>query len=360
MIDKIKLIFRKLLYIYNMAYPVFNSLIFVFLLNKLDNTLIIISIIYLTYEWYNYIKVVLPRFKQLWTLLAKINNKGVIAVYGGVGSGKTTFATYLMNRYYPKASHFYNFYVEGANIFSHKHLFLKDKLPEKPCILIDEAGGFYDSFKYEKKFNAERKDIIAFNKYFRQFYGDGLCIYVDQSEANLNTALYRSIYFVVQLDGIREVATSVIPNLFYKLIIAIKREVMLSKSMRKYNRKDYTKADWKQLIKDTLKTIKITNMFSFQEFSYFNFSVVGDYGNHYSINKDEALSQFLIPSKEVFNNSFNTRIFKDYNPATDKGINHWGFDGTLDKEIMQSNFGLIYNEIDTINVLKDTENDTKV
>lgn len=328
-----------------MAYPLFNTILFLSFMKKMENELIIVCVLYLIYEWYTYIKNVIPKFRQLNLLLSKISNKGVIAIYGGVGSGKTTFATYLMNRYYPKSSHYFNFKVDGARMFTHQHLFLKSKLIEKPCVLIDEAGGFYDSFKYEKKYNAERKDIITFNKYFRQFYGDGLCIYVDQAESNLNTALYRSIYFVMQIDGIREVPSSILPNLIYKMYITVKREILLSKELKKYNRKKYNKTEWKNLVNDTLKTIKISNAFSFQEFSYFNFSVVGDYGNHYSINKDEELSRFLVPSREVFNNSFNTRIFKDYNPAKEDKDIRWGDSEALDKEAMQKNFDLIYNEI---------------
>ena len=216
--DRIKYIGRKLIYVYNIVYPVINTLIFLLMYEKLDNTSLIIFVIYLVIEYWIWIKRQIPYMRMLYDFLAKVTDKSVLAIYGGVGSGKTTLATYLMNKYYPKESHYYNFKVDGAKIFNHQHLFLKEKLIEKPCVLIDEAGGFYDSFKYDKKYNAERKEIITFNKYFRQFYGDGLCIYVDQAESNLNTALYRSIYFVVQLDSIRTTMSSPVMYMFYKLI----------------------------------------------------------------------------------------------------------------------------------------------
>ena len=300
---------------YLMYFGVYNAIITVLLCTVVgDISLVIILAVFQIIETY------FIWYKRVWKnkedstyLFGNISQNNILAIYGGIGTGKSTLANFILNKYVPdKSLQYYNYFKKGYRCLSHDYLFLKKALPKGAGVLIDEAGRTYDSFKYAKSDNAERERLLAYNKFFRQWYTDkAICIYVDQSEANLNTALHRTIFYVIQCRGIQSKAMPLLLGGIYAL---------LNKFFH-----------WTTY-----------NIFALADIDYMDFNKLGDFADHYSINYDaKDVKHFIRPAFEMFQGN-DTYVFEKYNPCTYKPRQDyvWGTSKIRDKRYMEANFNL--------------------
>lgn len=328
-------------------------------LSKDDNKYIrILLIIIAAYEGYTYYKRIIKSWRDKKHFFGAVAQNNVFAIYGGTGTGKSTLGKVILNRNFSLSSQYHNTIVPGSRIFTHDHLFLKTKIDEHTGTLLDEAGRMYDSFKYEKKYNDERLRVVTFNKFFEQFNGrSSMCIYIDQAEANLNTVLYRTIYYVVVCKSLVPNMTGVIPWCITECIIRVKTELQRVKYMNdeiKKLPKDLRKTDpilyrrKLSAIKSRASEIMNFNPFSMMTFELMDFNRTGEYADHYSINKDDKALLINVPALECFA-GHNTRVFKDYNPALEPDvIDFWGANEIKDHDAMIRNFNL-----DDLNQMKE-------
>lgn len=312
-LDKIKKVFKAILAVYNKYFGVFNVVITLLLFSATKNKMVLTILIALCVvdfvRWWRNV------FKNLGTaseLFATVRQNNVLAIYGGVGSGKSTIAQYLLNALVPNDLQYVNTLTVGKHIFTNRHLCLLDKLPHNCGVLVDEAGRQYDSFKYSSTDSDTRARIVTYNKFFRQFHGsNSYCFYVDQCEANMNTALYRSIYYVIQCKGVSIIPSALLPNIVFRLLQAFK------------------------LVKKT-----VNNPFSLVSIEFMEFVKTGEYADHYSINIDDKNHKKLVaPIQTIFGNH-NTYVFREYNPARDTTPLIWGENSAVDRYYMESNFNL--------------------
>lgn len=312
-LDFLKGLLKNILAFYNKWYGLLNIAFGLILMGCTENkgfiTAIIIICVVDMFRWWKQV------FKHMGTaseLIASVKQNNVLAVYGGVGSGKSTISQYLLNILVPNDLQYTNTKTKNKKIFTNRHLCLLDKLPLGCGILIDEAGRQYDSFKYAQSDNGTRSRIVTYNKFFRQFHGsNSYCFYVDQCEANMNTALYRSIYYVIQCKGVDIIPSALIPNFIFKLL---------------------------QMCRIVKKNVN--NPFSLVSIEFMEFMKTGEYADHYSINiEDKDHKKLVAPIQKIFGNH-NTYVFRDFNPAQGTDDLYWGEDELQDQFYMEANFSL--------------------
>lgn len=311
----IKKIFKGLFCHYLMWFGIYNIFITLGLCSLFNDdsmtiVLILLQVVDTYFIWY---KKIYKNKEDATYLFGNVSQNNLLAIYGGIGTGKSTLANFILDKYcHDEELKYYNYYKKGYRCFTHDYLFLKKALPKGACVLIDEAGRTYDSFKssYDKKNDKERARILAFNKFFRHWYTDkGLCIYIDQCEDNINTSLRKTVYYVIQCRGIQRKA---MPLLFGALY------VMLNSIFK-----------WTSY-----------NVFGLVDIDYIDFNKVGDYAEHYSINYDaKDVKHFIRPAIELFKNN-DTYVFEKYNPCTyDPDEDYvWGDDEQTDSQLMNANF----------------------
>lgn len=308
-------LFSAVISFYNTWYGVINLIIGLVLLTKFNSDIAMILICVFTgidvYRWYKGI------FKNLSTrsnLLATVKENNVLCIVGGIGSGKSTLGQFLLNRLIAPNMQYYNTFNKGKKSFTWNHLLLKHKL-ESPCgVFIDEAGAMMDSFHYSKEDTPVRKRAELFNKFFRQFYGsNSYCFYIDQSQANMNTSFYKNIYYYIQCKSLEVKPSCLLLNWF------------ISIPLFWLNRK---------------RLVKINNPFSNCHLTFYEFNVLGDYAEHYSVNIDEKNMKVLVtPILKMFG-SLDTYVFRKFNPAEVRPQYTWGTDEQQDNQIMEDNFNL--------------------
>lgn len=314
--DKLKKIFRSILSLYNRYFGIVDGLVCLILFSSIDNKVIKFAFlglgVYSAIHWYKvYFKNL--EFKQ--RIHSKVVGNSVLAIYGGVGTGKSTLARRLMNVFVSKDKQYFNFKCDGYKAFTWRHFLLLDKLESHCGVMIDECGRQYDSFKYSKDDNDVRTRIVTLNKFFRQFYDTGsICIYVDQSEANVNTALYRTVFYVIQCEGARQIHTNILLWGIFELY-------------KLFNRKN-------QKIKD------LVNPFTLVSIEFADFTRTGEYATNYSINKDDMKPMHYVDSVQNMFGYHDTNVFKKYNPAVETKPIIWGQDSVVDNKIMEQNFSL--------------------
>lgn len=338
---------KKLIAIYVNIYAFIDIPLLLFVSTLLPDKSKVIYLLYglCIYEGYRYYKYVIKNYIHKKHFFGTVENNNVLAIYGGVGAGKTTLANYLLNKKFAACEQYHNYRNKGTKAFTHQHLFLKEKIEENSGVLIDEAGAMYDSFKYQKEHNDDRKNIVNYNKFFRQFYGDSLCIYVDQSESNLNTALYRTVYYVVMCKSCCSAPAPLIPyainELFLYITNSIYRSNLKTKKIKELKKMNLSKEEFREKKKKEFARIrkqrKGFNLFSFRVFELMDFCRVGEYGEHYAINKDDKSLMVYLPAVSVFG-YHNSRVFKEYNTAQEKKDYFWGADKDIDDSLMKKNF----------------------
>lgn len=249
-------------------------------------------------------------------LLSNVRQNNALCIYGGIGSGKSTIANFLVEFFIPKENIYYNTKVVGKKAFTNEYLLLKKKM-KTPCgVLVDESGAQADSFHYNKDDTECRQRIEYLNKFFRQWYGDdSLLIYIDQCQGNNNTSIYKNIYYVIQCQGVQVRASAIVPHLIAKLVLLIRKLIFRDKK-------------------------KINNPFSLVCINYMEFFKLGDYAEHYSVNINERDYKCLVGSIYRFFGVLNTYVFREFNPAIESEDYIWGSDSDTDKFIMENNFRL--------------------
>lgn len=309
---KLNKIFNSVMSLYNRFYGPISLILGFVIFSNVDNKVIKFMFLGLgaleCWQWYkNYFKNIENRNR----LHSKVEGNSVVAIYGGIRTGKSTLARRLINVYGNDDKQYFNFKVDGKKALTWRHLLMLDKLEDKCAVMVDECGRQYDSFKYSKDDADVRSRLVTLNKFFGQFYGSGsIAIYVDQSQDNVNTALYRSVYYVIQCCGTRQIPTSYLGYFAVEI---------------------YKKLTGKK---------KMVNPFSLVSIEYMDFVKTGDYADHYSINIDTNKSNYYVDSVQNMFGHHDTQVFKKYNPAQPKQAYIWGSDNSKDDKIMEQNFGL--------------------
>ena len=215
-------VLKWLVNFYNTWYGIINAIIGIALITSTKNTFLVILLIGFTvldvFTWYKNIFKNLNVKRELYATYRENNS---LAILGGIGSGKSTLANYLLQSTTPANLRYYNVKNKGYRAFTNEHLLLKKRLEEGAGVLVDEAGAQVDAFHYDKKEDSQtRKRVEFLNKFFRQWYSDKAhLIYVDQAEGNMNTSLYRNVYYVIQCKGVDKRPSGFIPNLIAKVIL---------------------------------------------------------------------------------------------------------------------------------------------
>lgn len=313
-----KKILKKIINFYNIWYGIINAILIFLCLDMFPNDTIMFIFIGLgvfdCYTWYKNI------FKNLGTkreLFATVKQNMALCVYGGIGCGKTTIAEYLLNHFIPKAKQYRNTNYAGSKAVTFDHLMLKKAFEPGAGVLIDEAGAQADSYHYDKNDAPIRKRFDYLNKYYRQWYGDNsLLIYIDQCQSNMNTSLYKNIYYVIQCKGLDIKPSSLILNLIFKPIC-----FCVSKFTGK----------------------RFNNPFSLVSIEYMEFQRLGEYADHYTVNIEDKDHKKLVGSIYEFFTGYNTYVFREFNPAKTTSPYIWGTDKDTDKAIMIDNFN--FNEM---------------
>lgn len=311
-------IIKSLINFYNNWYGIIDGIIYLCLLSVFTSTAGTITLLALlvldAFTWY---KNIFKNRKNKRELFATISQNNAMCIYGGIGCGKSTLAEFVINRFIPKEKRYYNTERPGFKALTWEHLMLKEKLEDGCGVLIDEAGGQADAYHYDKKDTDVRKRLDYLNKFFRQWYTDkSLLIYVDQCQGNMNTSLYKNIYYVVQCKGLDVRPSGIIPNLIMKVILAFVNKSRLKKGKKKLN-----------------------NPFSVVSIEYMEFQKLGDYADHYTVNIEDKDHKKLVGSIFEFFTGQNTYVFREYNPAQKPSIPYvWGTDKETDKRIMTDNF----------------------
>lgn len=309
-------ILKKIVNFYNTWYGLIDVVIALWLLSlNLPTWLTAVLVVLTVFECISWYRNVWKHLGTKRELFATIKQNNSMCIYGGIGSGKSTLAEYIVTRLIPENKRYYNTNRPGFKAFTNEHLLLKKRLEDGCGVVVDEAGGQADAYHYEKKDNETRKRIDFLNKFFRHWYTDkALIIYIDQAQGNVNTSIYKNIYYVLQCKGLDIKPTGYIPYLFAKLVIAI---------LSKFTKKKYN------------------NPFSNVAIEIMEFSKLGDYADHYMVTIDDKNHKFLVGSIYEFFTGQNTYVFRDYNPASvDKRPYIWGTNKESDALIMDKNFNL--------------------
>lgn len=300
---------------YNTWFGIINLILGFYLLSKVKTTAISVTIIVLmiidVIRWFKGV------FKNLATkseLIATVKQNNVCCIVGGIGSGKSTIGQYLLRELVPDNKQYFNTINTGYKAFTYKHLTLEHSLDNCCGVFCDEMGAMMDSFHYSKDDSPVRKRVELYNKFFRQFYGsNSYCFYIDQSQANMNTSLYKNVYYYIQCKSI-EIKASSLPLYWIA-------ELCLFWVNRK-------------------RTRKINNPFSNVNLTFMEFNVLGDYAEHYSVNIDEKnMKHLVVPIYKMFG-TLDTYVFRQFNPAEKVTPYIWGTDSETDKLLMEQNFGL--------------------
>lgn len=310
-------ILKGIINFYNTWYGVINSIIALILVTSVNNTVFNVIIIAFAiidaFCWYKNV------FRNLGTkkeLFGSVSQNNALCIYGGIGAGKSTMAEYILNHFIPAEKRYYNTERKGFKSVTYNHLLLKQKFEDGCGVLIDEAGGMADAYHYSKNDNEVRKRLDYLNKYFRQWYTDkSLLIYVDQCQGNMNTSLYKNIYYVIQCKGLDVKPSAIIPNFICKIILSFVNK------LRRKNKKPI-----------------INNPFSNVSIEYMEFNKLGDYADHYVVNIEDKDHKKLVGSIYTFFTGQNTYVFRQYNPALSIPQYVWGVSKERDIEIMNNNF----------------------
>lgn len=298
-------------------FGVYNALFTLFLCSVVgDGTAIICLVIFQVIEtyfiWY---KKIYKHSDDKYYLFSKVEQNNLLAIYGGIGTGKSTLGHYILNHYCKDDNlKYYNYKKEGFKAFTHDYLYLKKALPKGAGVYIDEASRMAMSSKtaYDKKNDNKRLNILSYNKFFRQWYGDqAICVYIDQCEESLDTHMRRIIFYVIQCLGLKKRAMPLFLGGMYALF----------NSMFKWTR---------------------YNIFSLVDIEFIDFNKLGSYADHYEINYNaKDLKHFVEPAFILFTNN-DTYAFEDCNPAKydETEDYYWGTDEQYDNLIMDKNFDL--------------------
>ena len=302
---------------YNTWFGIINLILGLVLLSYVSDTYIMIGLIVFTgidlIRWY---KGVFKNFGTKSELFATIKQNNTLCIVGGIGSGKSTLAQFVLNKFIPKEKQYYNTKNPGFKAFTNKHLLLDEKLEPGCGVLVDEAGAQVDSFHYGKDDAQTRKRIELLNKFFRQWYGsNSLLIYVDQAQGNMNTSLYKNIYYYIQCKSIEQKSSCLVANWVCSLFL-----YWINKR-RAYNK-------------------KINNPFTNVHLTYMEFVLLGDYAEHYSVNiDDKEMKKLVCPIYNMFG-SLDTYVFREFNPAKEVPPYIWGTNKEKDSLLMEQNFDL--------------------
>lgn len=302
---------------YLMWFGIYNIPVTILLISAINQTpfLILAVAVQIIETYFIWWKKVFKNRGDTTYLFGNISQNNLLAIYGGIGTGKSTLANYVINHYCKDDNlKYYNYYKKGFKAFTHDYLLLKKALPKGAAVFIDEAGRMSDSSKsnYDKKNDAKRANILAFNKFFRQWYSDqSICVYVDQCESNMDTALRKTVFYVVQCNGVQRIAMPLVLGGLYSLFNMIFK--------------------WSKY-----------NIFGLVDIEFMDFNKLGDYADHYSINYDaKDRKHFIRPAYELFKGN-DTYVFEKYNPATynEDEDYEWGTDENTDSRFMDMNFDL--------------------
>ena len=311
-----KNLIKKVINFYNTWYGIINAVICLLLLSHIQNSTLTFAMIIIAvidaYTWYKNIYKNMTTKKELF---ATISQNNALCIYGGIGAGKSTLAEYILNHFIPKEKRYYNTNRPGFKAFTNEHLLLHEKLEDGCGVLIDEAGGQADAYHYEKKDNQTRKRIDYLNKFARHWYTDKcLFIYVDQAQGNVNTSIYRNIYYVIQCKGLDVKPSALIPNLIARFILFF------------VNKKRPTGK-------------KFNNPFCNVSIEFMEFAKLGDYADHYTVNIEDKDHKKLVGSIYDFFTGQNTYVFRNFNPAIQNDCPYvWGQNSETDNQIMHDNF----------------------
>lgn len=327
-----KKILKSIINFYNTWYGVINAIIALFIVTSIDNTALMIMFIALAlvdaFSWY---KNVFKNFGTKKELFGSVSQNNALCIYGGIGAGKSTMAEYIMNHFIPAEKRYYNTTRKGFKSVEYDHLLLKRKFEDGCGVLIDEAGGMADAYHYSKGDNEVRKRLDYMNKYFRQWYTDkALLIYVDQCQGNMNTSLYKNIYYVIQCKGLDVKPSAVLPHFICKIVLFFVNKVRKKKNKPLLN-----------------------NPFSNVSIEYMEFNKLGDYADHYVVNIEDKDHKKLVGSIYTFFTGQNTYVFREYNPAKSIPSYVWGTNKEKDIEIMNDNFNFETISKDIRNTLQE-------
>lgn len=312
-----KKILKKIYAHYLMFFGVYDAIITVMLCGVVKDTSAVIVLIALQFietffVWY---KKVFKYRQDSTYLFGNISQNNLLAIYGGIGTGKSTLANYILNTYIKDDNlKYYNFEKKGYKAFTTDYLLLKKALPDGAGVICDEVARTCDSFmsSYDKKNDEGRSRILFYNKFFRQFYTNkALCIYIDQCEDSVNTAVRRTVFYVIQCRGLQVKAMPLLLGGIYGFINALFK-------FTKYN------------------------IFGLADIDFMDFNKLGSYADHYSLNYDaKDVKHFIRPAFELFAEN-DTYVFKKYNPCkySEDEDYIWGSDLDVDKKIMEDNFKL--------------------
>lgn len=301
--------------IYNTWYGIFDLILGVCLLSKITNsTLCVILIIAIIVDLIRWWKGVFKNFATKSQLFGTIRQNNVFNIVGGIGSGKSTLGQYVLRKLVPKNKQYFNTINSGYKAFTYRHLLLQDKLENQCGVFCDEMGAMMDSFHYGKEDSPTRSRVEKYFKFFRQFYGsNSFHINIDQSEANMNTSLYKNVYYYIQCKSVEVKPSGIIPYWICEL------------GLFWLNRKRFK---------------KINNPFSNVHLTYLEFNKLGDYAEHYSVNVDiNNMTCIVVPTYKMFG-TLDTYVFRQFNPAEEVEPYIWGTDAETDKRIMEDNFDL--------------------
>ena len=301
--------------IYNSWFGVFNLILGLLLLSHIKNStlsviLIIITIVDLVRWW----KGVFKNMSVKSELLGTIRQNNVFNIVGGIGSGKSTLGQFVLPYLVPKDKTYFNTVNSGYKAFTFRHLLLQDSLESNCGVFCDEMGAMMDSFHYSKDDNQTRSRVEKYFKLFRQFYGsNSYHINIDQCEGNMNTSLYKNVYYTIQCKSIVTRASGLLPYWFCELgLFWLNR-----KRIRKFN-----------------------NPFSNIHLTFMDFVRLGDYADHYSVNIDDKnMKTLVVPVYKMFG-TLDTYVFRKFNPAKPCKPYIWGTDLATDEKIMIDNFNL--------------------
>jgi len=314
--DRIVRFCKSLLNFYNTWYGVINTIVGLYLISKFNSSIAtIVLIVFIGIDIFTWIKNIWRNMGTKRELFATIKQNNSLCIYGGIGSGKSTFGEFIMHEFIPENKRYYNTIRPGYKAVTNEHFLLKKRFEDGAGVLIDEAGGQADAYHYEKKDNETRKRIDYLNKFFRQWYTDkALLIYIDQCQSNMNTSLYKNIYYVIQCKGVDVKPSGLLPHLICKFFLYF---------INKY--RDLG--------------AKINNPFSNVSIEFMEFVKLGDYADHYNVEIKDKDHKHLVGSIYKFFTGQNTYVFRDFNPAKyDLNPYIWGVDSNKDKKVMRDNF----------------------
>lgn len=313
---------KKLFSHYLQWYGLYNFFISILILMGLGSGYVLLLVGFEVFELIHWKKNVFNFRLQNKQFMSMVESYHTVCFVGAIRTGKSSLAWYLLNKFCKSKSLIYTSVKNpGYKSFTHDHLKGKVKLEEGSCCFVDEAGGMYDSFTYGTEFSEERKGIMNFNKYYGQNYGnDAFLYYIDQSSANMNTVLKRSVVYYVLNLSVVPIAMPLIPGMIYNLLNAI------------FHFTTY-------------------NIFNLVGYNYKDFVKLDDFAEHYEVNYDALTDKrYIVPAFQVFS-TYDTRVFKEYNRGEYDIPYEWGTSKVSDELLMKENYSLVSeSEKEKINI----------